>query len=38
MLKKLDTSRINTMGWLPKIDIKSGIRKTIEEYLKSYDV
>ena len=38
MLKKLDTSRINTMGWLPKIDIKSGIRKTIEEYLKSHDV
>ena len=38
MLKKLDTSRINTMGWSPKIDIKSGIRKTIEEYLKSHDV
>ncbi len=29
MLKKLDTTKINDLGWQPKIDIKTGI---IENY------
>ena len=35
MFKKLDTTKINNLGWQPKIDIKSGIKETIEEYEKS---
>ena len=35
MLKKLDTTKINNLGWHPKIDIKTGIKQTIEEYEKS---
>ena len=30
---KLDTSKINSMGWFPKIDIRNGIKETIKEYL-----
>ncbi len=33
MLKKLDTTKINKMGWHPKIDIKTGIKSTIKEYI-----
>ncbi len=32
MLKKLDTTKINNLGWFPKIDIKTGIKETIKEY------
>ena len=35
MLKKLDTSKINNLGWRPKIDIKTGIKQTIKEYEKT---
>ena len=38
MLKKLDTSKINSMGWSPKIDIKTGIKETIKAYLNLYNV
>ena len=38
MLKRLDTNIINSMGWFPKIDIRSGIRETIKEYLSVYDI
>ena len=34
MLKKLDTTKINNLGWQPKIDIKTGIKETIKEYEK----
>ena len=32
MLKKLDTTKINNLGWQPKIDIKTGIKKALKEY------
>ena len=35
MLKKLDTTKINNLGWYPKIDIISGIKETIIEYQKN---
>ena len=35
MLKKLDTTKINKLGWQPKIDIKTGIKETIKEYEKT---
>ena len=35
MLKKLDTTKINDLGWYPKIDIKTGIKETIKEYEKN---
>ena len=38
MLKKLDTSKIHSMGWSPKIDIRSGIEETIKEYLNSHNI
>jgi GDP-L-fucose synthase len=31
MLKLLDTSKINSLGWTPKIKIREGIRKTLKE-------
>ena len=34
MLKKLDTTKIQKMGWRPLIDIKTGIEDTIKEYVK----
>ena len=34
ILKKLDSTKINNMGWTPKIDIKTGIKETIKEYCK----
>jgi GDP-L-fucose synthase len=33
--KLLDTSQINSMGWVPKINLEHGIKKTIEDYLKT---
>ena len=35
MLKKLDTTKISNLGWHPKINIKAGIKQTIEDYEKS---
>ena len=35
MLKRLDTTKINALGWCPKIDIITGIKQTIKEYEKS---
>ncbi|MDA9655126.1 GDP-L-fucose synthase [Pelagibacteraceae bacterium] len=32
MLKRLDTSKINKLGWQAKVDIKSGLKKTIKEF------
>ena len=32
MLKKLDTTKINKLGWQPKIDIKTGIKKALKDY------
>lgn len=32
--KKLETSRLNNLGWFPKIDFKKGIKDTIEDYKK----
>ncbi len=34
MLKRLDTTKINHLGWQPKIDINTGIKETLEEYEK----
>ena len=34
MLKKLDTTKINKLGWQPKIDIKTGIKEALKEYTK----
>ena len=31
MLKLLDISKIKSLGWLPKIKIREGIRKAIKE-------
>ena len=31
MLKLLDNSKINSLGWAPKIKIREGIRKAIKE-------
>ncbi len=35
MLKRLDTTKISTLGWSPKIDIITGIKQTIKDYEKS---
>jgi GDP-L-fucose synthase len=32
--KKLETSRLYNLGWLPKIDLERGIKATIEDYKK----
>ena len=32
--KKLETSKLNKLGWYPKIDLKLGIQKTVESYKK----
>tara|TARA_X000000950_G_scaffold33583_1_gene36090 strand:- start:3094 stop:4035 length:942 start_codon:yes stop_codon:yes gene_type:complete len=34
LLKRLDTTKINKLGWQPRIDIKTGIKKTLREYKK----
>jgi GDP-L-fucose synthase len=33
--KLLDTSKINTLGWFPKISLKEGILRTVEEYIET---
>jgi GDP-L-fucose synthase len=33
--KLMDSSRINKMGWKPKIELTSGINKTYKEFLKT---
>ena len=38
MLKRLDTTKINSMGWFPKIDIRSGIKETIKQFIASHDI
>lgn len=30
--KLLDTSKLNTLGWFPKISLREGIKKTIKEF------
>ena len=32
--KLLDSSRIFSLGWKPKVDLESGIRVAYEDYLK----
>ncbi len=34
MLKRLDTTKTNKLGWQPKIDINTGIKETLKEYEK----
>lgn len=34
--KLLDTTKINNLGWKPKIDLKTGLIKTINEYKFKY--
>jgi GDP-L-fucose synthase len=34
-LKRLDVSRLNKLGWQPRIEIEKGIRETYEWYLQS---
>jgi GDP-L-fucose synthase len=33
--KLMDTTKINKLGWKPKIDLKNGLKKTIQEFYKS---
>ncbi len=37
MRKLMDTQKLNSLGWYPKIKLEEGIRKTISEYIKIYD-
>ena len=34
--KKLDTTRINNLGWVAKTDLDKGLELTIKEYKKNY--
>ena len=34
--KLLDTTKINNLGWSPKIDLKTGLIKTINEFKEKY--
>ena len=34
--KLLDTTKINHLGWFPKIDLKTGLIKTINEFKERY--
>lgn len=36
LLKRLDVSRINNMGWTATTDLRDGIAKTYQWYLKAY--
>tara|TARA_B100001027_G_C16255479_1_gene326658 strand:+ start:615 stop:1556 length:942 start_codon:yes stop_codon:yes gene_type:complete len=35
MLKRLDTTKVNKLGWQPKINIKTGIKQVLKEYKKN---
>jgi GDP-L-fucose synthase len=35
LLKRLDNTKINNLGWYPKIDLKEGIKEVYEWYLKT---
>ena len=37
MRKLMDTQKLNSLGWYPKIKLEEGIRKTISEYIKIYN-
>ena len=37
MRKLMDTQKLNSLGWYPKIKFEEGIRKTISEYIKIYN-
>jgi len=37
MIKLMDTKKLNSLGWFPKIKLDEGIQKTISEYIKIYD-
>ena len=34
-LKRLDTKKINKLGWKPKITLEDGIRKTLNYYVNN---
>jgi nucleoside-diphosphate-sugar epimerase len=34
-IKLLDTSKINKLGWFPKISLREGILRTVGEYIES---
>ena len=34
--KKLNTTRINNLGWVAKTDLDKGLKLTIKEYKKYY--
>ena len=36
MRKKLDNTRINKLGWNPKISLDEGIKLTINDFIKNY--
>jgi GDP-L-fucose synthase len=35
MSKLTDNSKINSLGWYPKVELKDGLKKTYEWYLKN---
>ena len=35
--KLLDTSKINKIGWFPKISLKEGIQNTVKEFIETLD-
>ncbi len=38
MLKKLDVSKIKSLGWSPQVSLRDGIKKTINFYLSSSSI
>ena len=36
MLKKLDTTKINDLGWFPRYHLELGIKKTYSHYLECH--
>jgi len=37
MRKLMDTQKLNSLGWYPKIKLEEGISKTISEFIKMYN-
>ena len=35
--KKLDTSRIHNLGWKPKTNLETGIKKTLDSFCREYE-